>query len=48
VVRVVGLRRSGQIIEVPVSTGLTEGSYIQIKRGLHAGETVVVEVDRHS
>lgn len=46
VVRVVAAR--GQIIEVPVSTGLTEGSYIQIKRGLHVGQRVVVEVDQSS
>jgi hypothetical protein len=48
VVRVVDLSRGGQIVEVPVVTGLTEGSYIEIKRGLHVGETVVVEVDTSS
>jgi hypothetical protein len=29
-----------------VSTGLTEGSYIQVKNGVVAGQTVVVEVDQ--
>jgi hypothetical protein len=48
VVRVVDLSRGGQIVEVPVVTGLTEGSYIEIKRGLHVGQTVVVEVDASS
>jgi hypothetical protein len=48
VVRVVDLSRGGQIVEVPVVTGLTEGSYIEIKRGLHVGQTVVVEVDTSS
>lgn len=48
VVRVVQLSHGGRIVEVPVRTGLTEGSYIEILRGLHAGQTVVVEVDQHS
>ncbi len=47
VVRVV-LGRSGRIVEVPVTTGLTEGSYIEIKRGLRVGQTIVVQVDTSS
>jgi hypothetical protein len=45
VVRVMDLHQ-GQIHEVPVTTGLTEGSYIQITKGLQEGDTVVVEVDQ--
>ncbi|MFZ0250798.1 MAG: Calx-beta domain-containing protein [Acidimicrobiales bacterium] len=48
VVRVVELAHGGRIVEVPVTTGLTEGSYIEIKRGLSVGQTVVVEVDSSS
>ncbi len=48
VVRVVDVTHGGRITEVPVTTGLTEGSYIQVKSGLRAGQTVVVEVDRAS
>jgi hypothetical protein len=48
VVRVVQLAHGGRIVEVPVVTGLTEGSYIEITRGLHAGQTVVVQVDQNS
>jgi hypothetical protein len=48
VVRVVQLSHGGRIVETPVVTGLTEGSYIEITRGLHAGQTVVVEVDKNS
>jgi hypothetical protein len=39
-------RKSGKVTEVPVTTGLTEGSYIQVKNGVRAGQTVVVEVDQ--
>jgi multidrug efflux pump subunit AcrA (membrane-fusion protein) len=45
---VVTLSHGGRIVEVPVTTGLTEGSYIEIKHGLHAGQTVVVQVDSAS
>jgi multidrug efflux pump subunit AcrA (membrane-fusion protein) len=38
-------RKSGKVSEVKVTTGLTEGSYIQVKSGVHAGQTVIVEVD---
>jgi hypothetical protein len=48
VVRVVDLAHGGRIVEVPVTTGLTEGSYIEITRGLRVGQTVVVEVDSSS
>ena len=41
VVRLIG--RSGHITEVRVTTGLSSGSYIQIKRGLRIGQTVVVQ-----
>ena len=39
-------RKSRKVTSVPVTTGLTEGSYIQITGGLTAGETVIVEVDQ--
>ena len=44
VVRVVNLTKGGRITEVPVTTGLTEGSYIQITGGLRIGQLVIVEV----
>jgi hypothetical protein len=44
VVRVVDLARGGKITEVPVTTGLTEGSYIQVTGGLTAGQLVIVNV----
>jgi multidrug efflux pump subunit AcrA (membrane-fusion protein) len=47
VVRVVSLS-TGRVTEVPVTTGLTEGSYIQIKGGLHVGQLVIAEVNRTS
>jgi hypothetical protein len=46
VVRVIDLADGGQVSEVRVTTGLTEGSYIQIKSGLHLGQTVVVAVNQ--
>jgi multidrug efflux pump subunit AcrA (membrane-fusion protein) len=45
VVRVID-RSTGKITTVRVTTGLTEGSYIQVKSGVSSGETVVVEVDQ--
>ncbi len=39
-------RRSGKVTAVPVTTGLTDGSYIQITKGLSNGQTVIVEVDQ--
>jgi multidrug efflux pump subunit AcrA (membrane-fusion protein) len=42
VVRVIDLT-TGRITEVPVTTGITEGSFIEIRTGLNGGEVVVVE-----
>jgi hypothetical protein len=44
VVRVVDLARGGRVTEVPVTTGLTEGSYIQVTGGLHLGQVILVQV----
>jgi multidrug resistance efflux pump len=46
VVRVIDLNNRGKVREVPVQTGLTEGSYIEVKKGLKGNETVIVEVDQ--
>ena len=46
VVRVIDLAHGGRVTEVPVTTGLTEGSYIQITRACTPGQTVIVEVDQ--
>jgi multidrug efflux pump subunit AcrA (membrane-fusion protein) len=46
VVRVLDLANKGKVKEVPVETGLTEGSYIEVKKGLKGDETVIVEVDQ--
>jgi multidrug efflux pump subunit AcrA (membrane-fusion protein) len=48
VVRVIDISKSGKVTDVPVETGLTEGSYIEIKKGLKGNETVIVEVDQPS
>jgi hypothetical protein len=45
VVRVLELDKGGNVREVPVTTGISEGSYIEIKVGLEGGEVVIVEVD---
>ena len=45
VVRVIDLS-NGQTREVRVTTGLTEGSYIEIKSGLKARDVVVVQIDK--
>ena len=45
VVRVVNLARNGRITEVPVTTGLTEGSYIQVTGGLRLGQVVLLQVN---
>jgi len=45
VVRVIDLNAGGKVRDVPVQTGLTEGSFIEIKKGLKGDETVIVEVD---
>jgi multidrug efflux pump subunit AcrA (membrane-fusion protein) len=39
-------RRNRKVSSVLVATGLSEGSYIQITRGLSVGQTVIVEVDQ--
>jgi len=44
-VRVIDLTKGGTITEVKVQTGLTEGSYIEISKGLRGNESVVVETD---
>lgn len=46
VVRVIDFRDKGKITEVPVETGLTDGSYIQVTKGLHLGQVVIAEVDQ--
>jgi multidrug efflux pump subunit AcrA (membrane-fusion protein) len=46
VVRVIDLAHGGKVTEVPVQTGLTEGSYIEITKGLKGNETVIVEDDQ--
>jgi hypothetical protein len=46
VVRVIDLEHGGRIREQIVKTGLTEGSYIEIQKGLKGDEVVVVEVDQ--
>ncbi len=48
VVRVVDLARGGRVTEVSVTTGLTEGSYIQVTGGLRLGQLVLVEVNGSS
>ena len=45
VVRVIDLNHRGKVKEVPVVTGLTEGSFIEVTKGLKGNETVIVEVD---
>ncbi len=45
VVRTVSLARGGRVSEVPVTTGLTEGSYIQVTGGLRLGQLVIVQVN---
>jgi multidrug efflux pump subunit AcrA (membrane-fusion protein) len=46
VVRVIDITNGDKITEVPVSTGLTEGSYIQITKGLVGDEKVIVDVNQ--
>jgi opacity protein-like surface antigen len=47
VVRLVELSHGGKIREVPVTTGLTAGSYVQITGGLHAGQVVLVSINQN-
>ncbi|HEX9505171.1 MAG TPA: Calx-beta domain-containing protein [Acidimicrobiia bacterium] len=46
VVRVIDLAHGGQVHEVKVRTGLSEGSYIEIRSGLKGNEVVVVELNK--
>ncbi len=46
VVRVVDVAKGGTVTEVPVSTGLTEGSYVEITKGLTGDEKVIVDVNQ--
>ena len=48
VVRVIDLANGGKVHEVKVVTGLSEGSFIQIKSGLTDKQVVVVQVDKSS
>ncbi len=45
VVRVIDLGHGGKVTEVPVTTGLSEGSFIEVTQGLKGDEVVIVEVD---
>jgi hypothetical protein len=47
VVRVIDLNDAGRVREVRVTTGLTEGSYIEIKSGLRQRDVVVVQLDQN-
>ena len=48
VVRVLDLDHGGKVTEVPVTTGLSEDSYLEVRKGLTAGQVVIVEVDKKS
>ena len=48
VVRVINLDQGGRVTEVPVRTGLTEGSYIQIKSGLRLNQLVISGANQSS
>jgi multidrug efflux pump subunit AcrA (membrane-fusion protein) len=45
IVRIIDLS-TGAVTEVPVTTGISEGSYIQVEGDLQDGDVVVVQVDR--
>jgi multidrug efflux pump subunit AcrA (membrane-fusion protein) len=45
VVRVIDLGNGAHVTEVPVETGVSDDSYIEIRTGLKGGEVVVVETD---
>ncbi len=47
VVRVISLS-TGRITEVPVTTGISQGSYIEITKGLHLGQVVITQVNHSS
>ena len=44
----INLAQGGRVIEVPVKTGLTEGSYIQVKHGLRLNQLVISGADQSS
>jgi peptidoglycan hydrolase-like protein with peptidoglycan-binding domain len=46
VVRVIDLANRSHVTDVEVTTGLSEGSYIEVRKGLKGDETVIVEVDQ--
>jgi multidrug efflux pump subunit AcrA (membrane-fusion protein) len=46
VVRVIDVAKGATVVEVPVSTGLTEGSYVEITKGLTGDEKVIVDVNQ--
>jgi len=46
VVRVIDLLHSGRVTEVPVKTGLTVDSYIEVDSGLKGNEVVIVETSQ--
>jgi HlyD family secretion protein/Putative peptidoglycan binding domain len=45
VVRVIDLADRARVSEVPVTTGISDSSYMQIKSGLTEGQVVIVETD---
>jgi hypothetical protein len=45
VVRVIDLDHGGHVTDVPVQTGLSDSSYIEIDSGLQEGQVVIVETD---
>jgi multidrug efflux pump subunit AcrA (membrane-fusion protein) len=47
VVRVINVADGGKVSEVPVSLGLTEGSYVEITKGLRGDEKVIVDVNQN-
>ena len=42
----IDLKNRSKVTDVEVKTGLTEGSYIEVTKGLKGNETVIVEVDQ--
>jgi multidrug efflux pump subunit AcrA (membrane-fusion protein) len=46
VVRVIDLKNRSHVTDVEVTTGLSEGSYIEVTKGLKGDETLIVEVDQ--
>jgi multidrug efflux pump subunit AcrA (membrane-fusion protein) len=45
VVRVIDLADNGEVTEMKVTTGISEGSYIEVREGLQGGEVVIVQID---